>query len=422
MPVFFVYCGHFISESKKMERSILTVSQLNNYISAVFSFDTVLTNVEIKGEISNFKKHSSGHLYFSLKDESSRIACVMFRSDAKNLSFNPIDGANVLLKGRVGVYEKNGQYQVYVGSMREDGIGTLYEQYNRLIELLREKGYFDDSLKKPLPYLPKRIALVTSPSGAAVRDMISVILRRFPYAQIIVCPVLVQGEGASRDIASMINYINEKLAADVIITGRGGGSIEELWAFNERSVAEAIYKSRIPVISAVGHETDFTISDFVADKRAATPSAAAELCVPDIRELKTTLIKYRQSLVDMITRIVRHKGRDLEVIENNRVFASPFERFNMVIMELDFYKEKLVNSIKTKLSLIDSKLESMGRLLISYSYENALKRGYCVISENGEIIHSDTISRQKDVEIITASKIADVSINKITMREFGSGK
>ena len=283
-----------------MDKKSLTVSQLNKYISGLMEFDDLLSNVTVTGEISNFKRHSSGHLYFSIKDDKSKISCVMFKSDAYRLDFDPIDGMSVIVSGRVSVYEKNGNYQVYVKKMNEDGIGTLFERYNRLLDLLRDKGYFDQSKKKRIPYLPRKIALVTSPTGAAVRDMISVIKRRSPGVKLLVCPVLVQGDSAPLDIALMIDLINKENLADLIITGRGGGSIEELWAFNERIVAESIFNSTIPIISAVGHETDFTICDFVADMRAPTPSAAAELAVPDVEDVIFALRRYKNIIIELL--------------------------------------------------------------------------------------------------------------------------
>ena len=400
-----------------MEEKSLSVSELNKYISAIFSFDEVLSDVHVSGEISNFKRHSSGHLYFSIKDDTSKISCVMFKNDAAKLSFSPIDGSFVLIRGRVSVYEKSGQYQIYVRFMREDGIGTLYEQYNRLVETLREQGYFERSVKKPIPFYPKKIAVVTSPTGAAVRDMISVISRRSPFSSVIVCPVLVQGEGAGRDIARMIDLINSRIECDVIITGRGGGSIEELWAFNERIVAESIFKSKIPVISAVGHETDFTISDFVADLRAPTPSAAAELAVPDLSELIFTFEKYRQSLNDTVRRAIDNAQKELKSRSSRPVFSRPLERFDSKIVELDFLNEKLRDTIRKRTEQTEQKLISLQQLLVSYSYEDSLRRGFCVLTDSTGIISADLIKESEKYTILTKSRKALITAEKITMRE-----
>ena len=400
-----------------MEEKSLSVSELNKYIAAVFSFDEVLSDVYVSGEISNFKRHSSGHLYFSIKDDASKISCVMFKNDAAKLSFSPIDGSFVLIRGRVSVYEKSGQYQIYVRFMREDGIGTLYEQYNRLVETLREQGYFERSVKKPIPFYPKKIAVVTSPTGAAVRDMISVISRRSPFSSVIVCPVLVQGEGAGRDIAQMIDLVNSRIECDVIITGRGGGSIEELWAFNERIVAESIFKSKIPVISAVGHETDFTISDFVADLRAPTPSAAAELAVPDLSELIFTFEKYRQSLNDTVRRAIDDAYKELKSRSSRPVFSRPLERFDSKIVELDFLNEKLRDTIRKRTEQTEQKLVSLQQLAVSYSYEDSLRRGFCVLSDSSGIISADLIKESEKYTILTKSRKALITAEKITMRE-----
>ena len=268
-----------------MAQKAITVTQLNEYLKNLFAADRNLQNVCVSGEISNFKRHSSGHLYFTLKDEESVISAVMFRGDAMKLRFRPESGMKVLLLGRVSLYPKSGQYQIYVSAMQPDGIGSLYMAFEQLKERLYKMGLFDPAAKQALPRYPKKIALITSPTGAAVRDMIRVLRHRYPICDVLVCPVKVQGEGAAEEVAAMIDYVNEHDLADLIITGRGGGSLEDLWAFNEEIVALAIYNSRIPVISAVGHEPDVTISDYVADKRAATPSNAAELAVCDMREL-----------------------------------------------------------------------------------------------------------------------------------------
>src|SRR5690606_2508105 len=258
---------------------------LTKYIKRKFDFDPHLQNVYVKGEISNFKRHTSGHMYFTLKDEKARIGAVMFAQAARSLKFIPENGMNVLLNGEVSVYEPSGQYQIYVKSMEPDGIGALYVAFEQLKERLEKEGLFRKDRKQPIPPYPKTVGVVTSPTGAAIRDIITTIQRRYPIARIIIYPALVQGTQAAPSVANMIRIANERKEADVLIVGRGGGSIEELWAFNEEVVARAIYESDIPIISAVGHETDTTIADFVADLRAPTPTGAAEMAVPNWTEL-----------------------------------------------------------------------------------------------------------------------------------------
>ena len=269
---------------------VLSVSQLNRYIKMNFDADENLANIFISGEISNFTNHyRTGHLYFTLKDDSAAVRAVMFNSSAKRLKFMPEDGMKVIARGRVSVYEASGQYQLYVDDMQPDGVGALNLAYEQLKEKLQKEGLFSELHKKPLPPYPEKVGVITSPTGAAVRDIINVLGRRFPYAEIVFCPVLVQGDGAHLQLTDAVNLFNSERAADVIIIGRGGGSIEDLWEFNDEGLARAVYNSEIPVISAVGHETDFTICDFVADMRAPTPSAAAELAVPDANELQYAL-------------------------------------------------------------------------------------------------------------------------------------
>ncbi|MBR4720356.1 MAG: exodeoxyribonuclease VII large subunit [Clostridia bacterium] len=272
-----------------MEPLIATVSQLNAYMKRLVEGQNALGDIWIKGEISNFKEHYSGHLYITLKDDGGVLKAVMFKSAAQNLAFKPEDGMRVLARGRIGVYEQSGTYQLYINEMTPDGIGELYIAYEKLKKRLAEEGLFDEKAKKPIPKYPEKVGVVTATTGAAVRDIINVITRRFPYCEIIIYPSLVQGAGAKENIVEAIEYFNEHNLCDTLIVGRGGGSIEDLWAFNEEEVARAIYASKIPIISAVGHETDFTIADFVADLRAPTPSAAAEIAVPSQIELSATI-------------------------------------------------------------------------------------------------------------------------------------
>ena len=278
-----------------MEQEILTVSvsQLNHYVKRVLEHNGYLKDICIQGEISNFKHHPSGHLYLSLKDEASVLRAVMFRTAASALRFLPENGMKVIARGRITVYEPGGVYQLYIESMEPDGEGALYQAFLRLKEKLDKEGLFDSALKKPIPSYPSVISVVTAASGAAVRDIINVLGRRYPLASVKIFPVSVQGEGAAQEIADAIHFLNEKTIGDVMIVGRGGGSIEDLWAFNEEIVARAIFQSKIPIISAVGHETDFTIADFVADLRAPTPSAAAELATPSSEDVINLIENFR---------------------------------------------------------------------------------------------------------------------------------
>ena len=299
-----------------------SISALNRAIKNMFDSKPELSNVFIKGEISNFKHHSRGHFYFTLKDENSRIAAVMFASNASKIKFEPEDGLKVLVSGRVTVYEQTGGYQIYVEQMDLDGIGNLYLEYEKLKKKLEEEGLFSLDHKRPIPKFPKRIGIITAPTGAAIRDILSTIKRRYPICETILFPALVQGVGAKESIVEQLNKAQE-FDLDVIICGRGGGSIEDLWAFNEEIVARAIYASRIPVISAVGHEIDFTIADFVADLRAPTPTAAAELAVVDINTVLEYLSKARDRSYQAITNRIKQQRLILDNLSDSYVLKKP---------------------------------------------------------------------------------------------------
>ncbi|MBM7097280.1 exodeoxyribonuclease VII large subunit [Bacillus sp. H-16] len=324
-----------------MNNDFLSVSGLTRHIKRVIDDEPYLQNVWIRAEISNFKKHSRGHMYFTLKDDQSRIQSVMFAGHNRYLKFLPENGMNVLVRGDVSVYEPHGQYQFYVKEMQPDGIGNLYLAYEELKKKLEMKGYFQEDRKRPIPSVPSSIAVITSRTGAAVRDILTTLKRRFPYVQITLLPVLVQGPGAAPSVARAIQQAGEAGRFDVIIVGRGGGSIEELWAFNEELVADAIYNSKVPVISAVGHETDVTISDFVADLRAPTPTAAAELAVPDQRELKEKTAQYRTRLIRSLTEQVEGQKKQLERYNQSYAFRYPGKLIEQKEQELDRMMEAL---------------------------------------------------------------------------------
>lgn len=383
--------------------SAVSVSELNTFIKMLLESAPTLNDVYVKGEISNFKNHiSSGHFYFSLKDKDSQIKAVMFRSSASKMKFVPENGMMVVAHGRVASYVRDGQYQLYADSMEPDGVGALYVAFEQLKQRLAAQGVFAPEKKKPLPKIPKTIGVITSPTGAAVRDIINIATRRFPFAKIVVYPALVQGENAASSLISGIRYFNDTGSADVIIIGRGGGSIEDLWAFNDENLAKTVCASEIPVISAVGHETDFTICDFAADLRAPTPSAAAELAVPDTAELKHKInnIISRESAV--LLQMLSAKRETLARYEKSRYLSSPGHMIDDRRMALVLSSERLmtsaahVNEIKKHaLSALSGKLEALSPLAV-------LSRGYGVVSsEEGKVI----------------KEIADVSVgDKITVK------
>ncbi len=356
------------------ERVIGTVSRVNNYIKRLLDSKSVLNNIWVKGEISNFKRHSSGHIYLTLKDEDSVLKAVMFRGAASSLDFEPTDGTMVIAHGRISVYEAGGSYQLYIEDMTLDGIGDLYREYEKLKAKLSEEGLFDDKFKKPIPKFPGRIGVATAPTGAAVRDIINVITRRYPLAEILIYPTLVQGNGAKESIVNAIEYFNLSKSVDTIIVGRGGGSIEDLWAFNEECVARAIFASDIPIISAVGHETDFTIADFVADFRSPTPSAAAEVSVPSTEELSRLLNIYKSRMKNsVVSRNEVYRKTLARLMPKN-----PQDKINELSQRLDMRIQTLgqiykLNINEKKRSLLQStaKLDALSPL-------KTLTRGYSI--------------------------------------------
>lgn len=339
------------------ERQALSVTELVRYLRTVLEEDEGLFSVWVRGEISNFHHHVRGHMYFTLKDEASRIRAVMFASNNRRLRFMPRDGDQVLVRGYVSVYERDGLVQLYVLEMQPDGVGALYVAFQQLKEKLEAEGLFDTELKKPLPFLPRGVGVITSPGGAAVRDIITTLRRRFPIVPILIYPVPVQGEEAPRAIADALEYMNRRNDVDVLIVGRGGGSLEELWAFNEEIVARSIHRSRIPVVSAVGHETDVTISDLVADVRAATPTAAAELVAPALDDLEERLALLVERLVRSLKKLVRQKRDRLEDLESRSVFQHPRARLKQYEQRLDLLTWDLEKSLRTRLEWKRSELD-----------------------------------------------------------------
>ena len=372
----------------KYEDMAISVTELNSYIKNKIADDEYLNNVLIKGEISNFKNHYTGHMYFTLKDENSLIKCVMFKTYAQKLGFTPKDGMKVFVLGGVSVFERDGVYQIYVKAMQEDGVGILYKKYEELKQRLEEEGYFDEEHKKRIPQMPKIIGVLTSQTGSVIRDIINVSTRRNPNVNIRLFPVPVQGEGAAEKIAEGIKFMNENKLADVLILARGGGSLEDLWPFNEEIVAHAIYNSEIPIISAVGHETDFSISDFVADLRAPTPSAAAELAVPDIYEVKQKINTYQNRLRLTLIKKVEIMKLRYEKCMSSRVFKEPLRNINDNYLKIDAYIKRLENSIKTKQKEEKTKYIELISKLDTLSPLKTLTRGYSLVEENDKIIKS----------------------------------
>lgn len=367
----------------------LTVSQLNLFIKDILGQIPILNNIKIKGEISNFKHHSSGHMYMSLKDENGVLRAVMFRANAMSLTFRPENGMQVIAEGRVSVYERDGQYQLYINSMEQDGKGNLYEQFEKLKAKLQKEGLFDQNAKKPIPRYPKRIGVITAPTGAAVRDIINILSRRFKAADICLCPALVQGDGAAESIKKAIEYFNSEHLADVLIVGRGGGSIEDLWAFNEEVVARAIFDSKIPIISAVGHETDFTIADFVADLRAPTPSAAAELAVPSGEELLEKFQNAEIRLQSSVRKILENRRLKLKMYAENRVLRDPVSKISEKGIYLDHLSKLFENSVSNILTKKQQELGVAASKLDSLSPLATLNRGYSVTKNlQGDVIKS----------------------------------
>ena len=379
-----------------MKYNAVSVTDLNKYIKDKFESDELLTDILVKGEISNFKSHYTGHLYFTLKDENSLIKCIMFKSYAERLKFNAKDGMKVMVFGTVSVFERDGVYQIYVKAMQEDGLGDLYTKYEELKKNLEQEGLFDISHKKKIPQMPKVIGVLTSQTGSVIRDIINVSTRRNPNVYIRLLPVPVQGQGAAEKIAKGIQLMNEKKLADVLIIARGGGSLEDLWPFNEEIVAREIYNSEIPIISAVGHETDFTIADFVADLRAPTPSAAAELAVSDIYELNDKINLYNKRLRLALKKKTELMRLRYEKCMTSRVFKDPLKNINDNYLRIDNYIKSLVNSIKMKQKDSSSKYIELVTKLDTLSPLKTLTRGYSLTEMNGKIIKSSKSLKQED--------------------------
>ncbi len=399
--------------------NILTVSLVNRYIKEIISRDMILSNLWVRGEVSNFKNHSSGHMYFTLKDENSLIKCVMFRTQNSFLKFVPHNGMKVIIRGYVSLFERDGQYQLYAEEMISDGIGNLHIAFEQLKKRLSEEGLFANSFKKPLPFLPATIGVVTSSTGAVIRDIINVLDRRFYNTHIKIFPVRVQGAGAAKEISRAINKLNELKCVEVIIVARGGGSLEELWPFNEEIVAKSIFNSKIPVISAVGHDTDYTICDFVADVRAPTPSAAAEIVMPEkhmlVKRLCELDIRFRSALL----RNVKIRRKRLEELKNAVVFRQPYDRIYQERMKLDILDKDIRKSILVKLERSRSKLHYLIGKLDALSPLTILSRGYSIVKSADD---KHIVKSIKDVDVGDQIEVAledgnmDCTVNSVKGR------
>lgn len=395
----------------------VSVTQLTQYIKLLLDRDEILSQACVRGEISNFKAHSSGHLYFTLKDEGAVISCVMFRSDAMKLRFRPESGMKVILYGRVSLFPKSGQYQIYVTNMQPDGVGALAVAFEQLKRRLHEEGLFDPNHKKPLPRYPERVALVTSPTGAAVRDMIRILGHRWPMAEVIVCPVRVQGEGAAEEIADMLDYVDKHQLADVIITGRGGGSMEDLWAFNEEMVARAIWRCQIPVISAVGHEPDVTIADYVADVRAATPSNGAELAVRDSEALQSALrqlqVRMEQAQMQKINRLRQR----LDTLSKSRVMRQPDAYLQQQELHLEMLRQRLEHSGEVVLGKNRQRFERTAAKLDALSPLKVLGRGYAMVTREETVIRETAQLNPGDaISVSLSDGTAQCTVNTVQRR------
>ena len=394
-----------------MKLKTLSVGEVNNYVKKLVENDFILKNLNVKGEISNLKFHSSGHIYFSLKDENSKVNCIMFKNNAVNLDFRLEEGMKVEVKARLGVYHKEGTYQLYCENIKKAGIGELFEEFHKLKKELSEEGIFEEKYKRALPKFPKRIGIITARTGAAVRDIINVIQRRNKALDIILYPAKVQGENAADSIIEGIRYFNNEKSVDVIILGRGGGSIEELWAFNNRELAYEIFNSRIPTVSAVGHEVDFTISDFVSDMRAPTPSAAGELVSPSLQEMINDLLNKKEFLHRAIDRRFLNAKRDVDLLYKGLKGNNPTHIIEKRIKEVNTLEEKLNFLGKRKIDKAKDELIALNSILQTLNPLNTLGRGYSVIMDKEDKVINKVSELKKNDMVKVIMKDGSVNID-----------
>lgn len=400
-----------------MKLRALDISEANSYIKRILINDPILYNIRVKGEISNFKVHSSGNVYLSLKDEKSKLNCIIFKSNYDK-SLNLDNGVKIIASGYISVYERDGAYQLYINEVEIEGIGNLYIEFNKLKEKLKKEGLFDTKYKKEIPKMPKAIGIVTSPTGAVVRDIINVTKRRFPKVDIKLYPVNVQGEKSAQDICEGIEFLNKMENVDTIIVGRGGGSLEELWSFNEEIVAREVFKSKIPIISAVGHETDFTICDFVSDMRAPTPSAAAEIATPDLSQIYYRLDNIRNRM---------NRSLNNQVILDNEKLVNTFEKINNYmknyvirdkVIQLDKIYDKINFRLEQNLETSKEKLSKKAALLHNLSPLATISRGYSIVEKNNKVINSiKEVDVNEDINITLKDGSLECNVNKINSKE-----
>lgn len=371
-----------------MRIKTLTVNELNNYIKKTLDNDFILNNLLVKGEVSNLKYHSSGHIYFSLKDSISKINCVMFKSNSADLDFKLIEGMEVIANARCSIYPGTGSLQLYIEKLQKEGIGELHIKFEKLKKKLQDEGYFDEQYKKEIPKMPKRIGVVTSETGAVIRDIINVSKRRSSLIDIVLYPALVQGEGAYKTIINGIKYFNDTKSVDVIIIGRGGGSIEELWNFNEEDLAKEIFKSKLPIISAVGHEVDFTISDFVSDYRASTPSQAAEIAVPLESDIMYEIDNYNKRINEIVFNKFSYEKEKLSNYKKILSLNSPEVILSNSYLELDRIEDRMKKLVFNKIEKEKLKIKSLNDILEAHNPINVLKKGYTIVEDNEKNIIS----------------------------------
>lgn len=407
-----------------MSVKALKVSEVNSYIKRLLLTDMILSNISVEGEISNFKHHYSGHMYFNLKDKKGKIKSVMFKSDNVNLNFIPSEGMKVIATGYISLYEREGEYQLYIRFLKESGQGDLYKKFEKLKRKLEKEGLFLEENKKPIPFMPKNIGVVTSSTGAAIRDIITIINRRCPICNIIVYPSLVQGENAPKNICEGLRYLDNRGDIDTIITGRGGGSIEELFAFNDEEVARTIHNIKTPIISAVGHETDFTIADFVSDLRAATPSAAAELAVPDIKNLFYDIDNKYNKLLRHVSKQINEYKMELKHLSDGIKYFSPInnlknkkQKLDIILKDLLYLKDRTMKVKKFDLLEMKGKLDLLDPVL-------ALKKGCGIlVDKNNNLIKSiSDLDRDDKIEIFLRDGKIEATINNIEMGDIVDGK
>ncbi len=393
---------------------ILSVSQVNKYIKTMMDSDMLLSDITVTGEISNFKRHNSGHYYFSVKDSGATISAAMFKWQNRNLKFMPENGMRVLVHGKISVYEPSGQYQIIADSIEPDGIGALYAAYEKLRLKLKNAGYFDESRKKPLPQFPRKVGVITSPTGAAIRDILNILGRRYPLAEVIICPSAVQGESAPAELSAAMDAMNVANACDVIIIGRGGGSIEDLWAFNSIDVIMAVANSAIPVISAVGHETDFTLCDFVADMRAPTPSAAAELAVPDSTAVRNYLHQFQAKSKNALERIIKSAENRVSSVMQLHCMKNPMNVIETKARQLDDMWSAINSSQSDILNSCELKLCENASRLAALNPMAVLGRGYSVVYKaKVPIVSAVALNEGDAIEIQLSDGIAECEVKSV---------